>query len=49
MIKSEKGKIEDLVLKKYLYIQFTRDDPLRLPSKRVFEGQIKQEGHKDPG
>ena len=40
-------KIEDIGLKKYLYIQFNRDDPLRLPSKRVFEGQIKQENKAD--
>ncbi len=31
------------MLRKYLYIQFNRDNPLRLPSKRVFEGQIKQD------
>ena len=36
-------KTEDIGLKNYLYIQFNRDDPLRLPSKRVFEGQIKQD------
>lgn len=41
--------MEDIGLKKYLYIQFNRDDPLRLPSKRVFEGQIKQEEKSNPG
>ena len=26
----------------YLYIQFNRENPMRLPAKRIFEGQIKQ-------
>jgi hypothetical protein len=34
-VEKEKNN-EDIGLKKYLYIQFNRDDPLRLPSKRVF-------------
>lgn len=27
-------------MKKYLFVQFNRDNPLRLPTKRIFEGQI---------
>ena len=47
--KESEERIEDIGLKKYLYIQFNRDDPLRLPSKRVFEGQIKQEERNSQG
>lgn len=33
--------------KNYLYVQFNRDNPLRLPSKRIFEGQIKKDFSQD--
>lgn len=35
--------------KNYLFVQFNRDNPLRLPTKRIFEGQISQSLDKSEG
>ena len=39
-MKDEEDKDRAIYDKKYLYLLFNRDNPIRLPAKRIFEGQV---------